>query len=215
LTASYLRFEGENNPLQKGLEHTELLAHRGKVVYTRPMGEQAQVLATLVPPFSPMESVGAPPERASLAVSHTDLPLAIWNAYGKGHAMYLPFSLSRLINEYKLGEHYQLLANAIDMALGEEKFIEVSSYHGLQLTVFEKENTLLVHLVNGVGRRPLATNIPLHDIEVKLSTRGRSVKEVRQLLSGKALRHETIDGKLIIKVPLLEIWECLLIEFDV
>jgi hypothetical protein len=214
LTASYLRFEGDNNPLQKGLEHTELLAHRGKVVYTRPAGANTQVLATLVPPFSPMESVGAPPERASLAVSHTDLPLALWNPAGKGHAMYIPFSLSHLINEYKLGEHYQLLSNAIDMTLGDDKLIEVSSYQGLQMTMFEKGTTQLVHLVNGVGRRPLANNIPLHEIELKLRLNGRKVKAVRQLISGEPLTYAANDGKLAITVPKLDIWECLLIEFE-
>jgi hypothetical protein len=213
LTASYLRFEGDDNPLQKGLEHTALIAHRGKVIYSRPAGEHTQVLATLVPPFSPLESVGAPPERASLPVSHTDLPLAIWNPSGKGHAMYLPFSLSHLINEYKLGEHYQLLSNALDMALGEDKFIEISNVQGLQLTVFEKANTLLVHLVNGVGRRPLSTNIPLHDIILKLKLEDRSVQAVRQLISGQALSYEILEGKLTIHVPQLDIWECLLIEF--
>jgi hypothetical protein len=217
LTASYLRFEridGENNPLQKGLEHTELIAHRGKVVYCKPIGADTEVLATLVPPFSPLESVGAPPERASLPVSHTDLPLALWNPSGKGYAMYLPFSLSHLINEYKLGEHYQLLSNAIDMALGEHKWIEISSIQGLQMTLFEKGNALLIHLVNGVGRRPLATNIPLHDIVIKLRIEHKSVKEVSQLISGKTLRYQADDGKLTISVPQLDIWECLWIEFN-
>jgi hypothetical protein len=213
LTASYLRFEGANNPLQKGLEHTELIAHRGKVVYVKPVGADTQVLATLVPPFSPLESVGAPPERASLPVSHTDLPLAIWSPAGKGHALYLPFSLSYLINEFKLGEHYQILSNAIDMALGEDKFIEVSNYQGLQMTLFEKNNTLLVHLVNGVGRRPLSTNIPLHQIEVNVRLNGKSVKAVRPLISEQPLSFESDNGKLTIKVPKLDIWECLLIEF--
>ncbi|NHN28910.1 alpha-amylase family protein [Paenibacillus agricola] len=217
LTASYLRFErseGASNPLQKGLEHTELIAHRGKVVYVRPVGVQSQVLATLVPPFSPMESVGAPPERASLPVSHTDLPLAVWNQAGKGHAMYMPFSLSHLINEYKLGEHYQLLSNAIDMALGEHKFIEISNIQGLQMTLFEKGNTLLIHLVNGVGRRPLSSNIPLHDIALSLKIDGRRVKQVSQLISGEALSYQEAAGRLAISVPRLTIWECLLIEFE-
>jgi hypothetical protein len=214
LTASYLRFEGADNPLQKGLEHTEIIAHRGKVLYVEPNGTDVQVLATLVPPFSPLESVGAPPERASLPVSHTDLPLAIWNAAGNGHVLYMPFSLSHLINEYKLGEHYQLLSNAIDMALGEDKFIEVSNYQGLQMTVFEKNNTLLVHLVNGVGRRPLATNIPLHEIEVKVKLDGRKVKAVRQLILDQPLSFESNGNKLVVTVPKLDIWECLCIELE-
>lgn len=51
LTAAYLRFEGANNPLQIGLEDTELIPHRGKVHYTKPINAKSSVLATLVPPF--------------------------------------------------------------------------------------------------------------------------------------------------------------------
>lgn len=63
LAASYLRFEGRQ--LQKGLESTELLPHRGKTWYILPK-DGAQTLATLVPPFAPLDAVGSPPERASL-----------------------------------------------------------------------------------------------------------------------------------------------------
>ncbi|MEK3721574.1 hypothetical protein [Paenibacillus sp. FSL H8-0034] len=214
LTASYLRFEGDNNPLQKGMEHTGLIAHRGKVMYVKPIGSDTQVLATLVPPFSPLESVGAPPERASLPVSHTDLPLVTRNRIGTGQAVYMPFSLSHLINEFKLGEHYQLLSNVIDMALGDDKLIEISNIHGLQMTVFAKSNTMLIHLVNGVGKRPLATNIPLHDIEVRLKLDDRKVTQIRQLISDQALTSTVTDGKLAITIPRLDIWECLFIEFE-
>ncbi|MDD9267175.1 family 10 glycosylhydrolase [Paenibacillus sp. GCM10023248] len=212
LKASYLRFEGAGNPLQKGLEQTELIAHRGKVVYTRPADAGTEVLATLVPPFSPMESVGAPPERASLAVSHTDIPLALLAASGQGRALYFPFSLSHLINEFKLDEHYQLLANSIDLALGEEKLLETSHYQGLQVTAFKKDDNLLVHLVNGAGRRPLSTHLPLYGIHAKLRLNGRSVKSVRPLIGEEPLEYSVSEGMLHVRVPELQIWECLLIE---
>ncbi|WP_248926968.1 alpha-amylase family protein [Paenibacillus hamazuiensis] len=215
LAASYLRFEGQGNPLQKGLEQTELIAHRGKVVYCRPDGAGCEVLATLVPPFSPLESVGAPPERASLPVSHTDLPLALLNRYGQGTVLYMPFSLSHLINEYKLGEHYQLLENAIGIGLGETRELRVTGYHGLQATLFAKGNNRLVHLVNGVGRRPLATAIPLHDIEVELRLPADAkVTQVRQIISGSPLEYRVEQDRLFLTVPRLDVWECLLVECD-
>jgi hypothetical protein len=214
LMASYLRFEGDFNPLQKELESTELIAHRGRVTYTKASGPSAQVLATLVPPFSPLESVGAPPERASLPVSHTDIPLAIINKTGKGHTLYLPFSLSGLINEYKLGEHYQFLTNAVDMALGRDKFIEVTHVQGLQVTLFENQGRLLIHLVNGVGRRPLATTTPLHHIEVRLRLNGTQVKEVKQLISDQTLDSNADQEHVTITVPRLDVWECIMIQLE-
>ena len=213
LIASYLRFEGEKNPLQKNLEDTELLAHRGKVVYCKPK-DGVKVLATLVPPFSPLESVGAPPERASLPVARTDIPLCTMNPYGQGIALFLPFSLSHLINEFKLEEHYMLLANVIDTLLGEDKFIEVTNYQGLQLTVFKKGRQFIIHLVNGAGRRPLTTNIPLYHIKIKLKlSPGESVHRVRRLISDRDAMFIQEGQQLEVTLPELKVWESLLIEW--
>lgn len=212
LIASYLRFEGINNPLQNNLEETELIAHRGNVVYCTAK-DGVKVLATLVPPFSPLESVGAPPERASLPVSHSDIPLCTINNYGQGKVLFLPFSLSHLINEYKLEEHYILLSNTIDILLGEDKFIQVSNYQGLQLTVFKKEQHIIVNLVNGAGRRPLSSNIPLHDITITLQLKSHEiVQKVRGLISDQELVFTQKGQNLVFTLSELKVWESLLIE---
>ncbi|MFS0725534.1 beta-galactosidase trimerization domain-containing protein [Paenibacillus sp. 1P07SE] len=213
LLASYLRFEptsqGEN-PLQSGLEETELIAHRGVVTYCRPLDDESEVLATLVPPFSPLESVGAPPERASLPVPHSDLPLALRRPRGAGSTLYFPFQLSRLINEYKLGEHYQLLSNSVVSLLGEERQVRVTAYQGLQITLFRKDKDWLLHLVNGAGRRPLATMLPLHDIEIELKLPGTD-SEYRAdcLIGGTGLDLERRGDSVYLTLPRLEVWECI------
>ncbi|SDD89819.1 Hypothetical glycosyl hydrolase 6 [Paenibacillus sp. UNCCL117] len=215
LTASYLRFEGKHNPLQAGLEETELIAHRGRVVYCRPESASCRVLATLVPPFSPLESVGAPPERASLPVSHTDLPLALLNRTGTGGVLYFPFSVSHLINEYKLEEHYKLVENGIHLALGEERLLRITSYQGLQVTLFRKDGDLLLHLVNGAGRRPLRTTLPLHDLEVELLVEHPSgTYRVQPLIEGQELASRIEEGRLRFTVPRLDVWECIRISLD-
>jgi hypothetical protein len=214
LEASYLRFEGERNLLQRGMEDTELIPHRGQVVYCQPAGPDTIVLATLVPPFSPMDSVGAPPERASMLVDRTDLPLALLHQYGQGKVLYFPFKLSQLINEYRLGEHYQLLANGIDLALGGERFIHVTPYSGLQVTVFRKEQEILVHLVNGAGRRPLSTTLPLHNIEVILRIPHEKVEEVSQLISKDPLTFDGLYSSIRFTIPVLKVWECISIRLQ-
>lgn len=224
LTASYLRFEGEDNPLRRGLEKTRLIAHRGRVQYVKQAdGADCRVLATLVPPFSPMESVGAPPERASLPVSRTDLPLAILHrpeiapsSPSPGGTLYFPFSLSRLVNEYKLEEHYRLAENGIGLALGEKALIRITPVTGLQLMVFRKGTDLLLHFVNGAGRRPLTSTIPLHGIEVELSLKElqwSGVRELVPLLSGQGpLPSTTENGLLRFTLPPLDSWECVLLR---
>ncbi|GBF78080.1 hypothetical protein PA598K_06683 [Paenibacillus sp. 598K] len=214
LIASYLRFEPQSdgaNPLQAGLEATELIAHRGIVAYCWPQDAQTEVLATLVPPFSPLESVGAPPERASLPVSHTDLPLALRRRHGAGSALYLPFQLSRLLHEYKLGEHYQLLANAVDWLLGEQRHIRVTPYPGLQITLFRKGETWLLHLVNGAGRRPLTATLPLHDIEIdlRLPLSPGELRAERLIGGGSWAVNRSSDGELRLTLPRLDVWECI------
>lgn len=214
LIASYLRFEGTHNPLQKNLEETELIAHRGNVVYCTPK-DGVKVLATLVPPFSPLESVGAPPERASLPVSHSDIPLCTLNNYGQGKVLFLPFSLSKLINEYKLEEHYILLSNTIDKLLGEDKFIQVTNYQGLQLTVFRKDHHIIVNLVNGAGRRPLSGNIPLHDITTTLKLKSHeTARNIRGLISDQEIVFTQKGQNLVFTLSELKVWESLLIELE-
>jgi len=209
LAASYLRFEGEpaSNPLQRELEETELIAHRGRVVYCEPAG--AETLATLVPPFSPLDSVGAPPERASMLVDRTDLPLALDAKHGAGRIVYFPFSLSGLLTEYRLAEHYTLLRNAVDYAVGAEKAVRVTPIAGLQTTAFRKDGELLLHFVNGVGRRPLGTTIPLRGIEAELRLPdGAKVVSARELLSGEELAVVRDGAAARFTLPELGVWEC-------
>ncbi len=223
LVASYLRIEDGEPLLRQGFEDTEWIAHRGRVIYTRP--ERAETLATLVPPFSPLESVGAPPERASHAVDRTDIPLLMRSTAGKGRAWYFPFSLSHLINAYRLGEHYRLIGNVLDAALGGDRLLRVTPYPGLQATAYRiaqlsqahgQGQGLLVHLVNGAGRRPLAAALPLHEVELDIRLpEGVEASGVcvEALLGGVSLPYSIAEGRLRTTVKQLDVWECLAITY--
>ncbi len=215
LVASYLRFEGSSNPLQTGgLEETELIPLRGQVVYCRPQ-QNVEVLLTLVPPFSPLESVGAPPERASLPVSHTDIPMCILNRYGDGKVVYLPFKLSFLINEFKLNEHYTVLSNAVKLLLGEDNMLTVSRIHGLQVSVLQREQGYLINLVNGVGQRPLSTNVPLHNIKVRMKLEdGQKAAAVRQVIDSKEVDFQQDGRHIEFVVEQVDVWEALYVELS-
>lgn len=208
LIASYLRFEQAGEPLRLG-ELPSLIAHRGRVTYCHPIAD-TEVLATLVPPFSPLESVGAPPERASLAVSQTDLPLITSHASGKGRVLLLTFSLSSLLNEFRLGEHYLLLQSLIRYLNQEGPEIDVSHSPGLQVSSFRKENGLLIHLVNGCGRRPLTANVPLHGltVTVKQDPKQPFVK-AEALQANQELQIVQEGGYIKMHLPPLSLWETL------
>jgi len=213
LAASYFRFEGDDHPLRRGLEETELLAHRGTVWYCEPE-PATRVLATLVPPFSPLDGVGAPPERASMSVSRTDIPLCCLHRYEAGQAAYFPTSFSHLLYEFRLEEHLVLLSNLIDTLMGGKRPVRVTNVQGLQLAAFCKENQLIVNLVNGAGRRPLTTTIPLRQLILEIDLRpGQSVERVMHLISGAEPRYAVEGRTLKIEVPELNVWESVLITF--
>ncbi|MHA7964735.1 beta-galactosidase [Paenibacillus sp. CAU 1782] len=214
LAASYLRFGDlpDGNPLQAGMEETELIPHRGRVVYCKPK-PGTEVLATLVPPFSPLESVGAPPERASLSVERTDIPLALRHVIGAGGLFYLPFSFSWLLDEFKLGEHYRLMDNLIGAAVSGQRLLKVTNVTGLQVTIFSKDNGLLLHFVNGTGRRPLTDAIPLHGIEVALPlSLLPGAVSVKGLLENGELPFQASENELRFTIPRIDIWEAVKIS---
>jgi hypothetical protein len=139
--------------------------------------------------------------------------LCVLNQYGNGRALFIPISLGKLIAEFRLEEHYLLMANAVNLLLGEANFLRITPYQGLQVTTFTKGKNILVNLVNGSGSRPLQQNIPLHDLELELKTdNGSTVKNVRQLISGGDLKFQNHKNTVKIVIPRLDIWECLLIE---
>jgi len=218
LTACYIRFEGTDNPVQRGMEETELIPLRGKVTYVRPR-TTAKVLSTLVPPFSPLEAVGAPPERASFSVSHTDIPLCLFNEWGKGKVLTLLFPLGSLIGEYRLSEHFRYARNAVDLLIGRDTRVRFKPQPGLQVSVFQKEEKLVIHLVNGAGKRPLMENIPLYNVQMEVMldwSGGRREKlgSVRQLLGDESPIYEQTLNIIKITVPVVKVWECIIVEIQ-
>jgi len=214
LAASYFRFGKDCGSLQKGLEDTPLIPHRGEVAYCSPEAD-AQVLATLVPPFAPIDAVGAPPERASILTPKTDLPLCTLHRYGKGTALFLPFKLSMLAQDYKLSEHYQLMRNCVDLLLGKSKKFNMNIVNGLQAMMYEKENKILIHFVNGIGQRPLATTIPFHNLNftVKLEE-NEKIKSVISCIAEEEVSYRYENNMLYCTLPLLEVWDMIKIEIE-
>jgi len=214
LAASYLRLEEKNNKLQNGFENTPLLPHRGTAAYCRTR-ENVKVLATLVPPFAPLDAVGAPPERATILTPYTDIPMIILNQYGKGRVLLLTFQMGMLIREYKLNEHYLLMKNCIEMLTGEDNIFSMDRVNGIQVHMYKKNNYLLIHFVNGIGQRPLVNNVPYIDLNfsVKLNKNSR-VKSVRSCIADEDIRYSVRDSVLKCTLGKLCVWDMIAIEIQ-
>lgn len=211
MRASYLRFEGER--LSDGFERTPVIAHRGVVQYAeRKPG--CEMLASFVPPFSPMEGVGAPPERASIMNPQTDIPLVTLNRYGRGQAMYVAFSFSALVKEFRLAEFYKLAENIVYTLLGGALNVQCSHINGLQMICYQTEGKALVHLVNGVGQRPLANNVPLYGLEVKVKLpQGAQSAVCHCAISKKQLEVSAQGEWAVAKLDRLDVWDMLVFEW--
>ncbi len=212
LLACYLRFP-DGSPLMEGFGETRYIPLRGVVGYCTPK-HGANVLATLIPPFAPLDSVGAPPERASLATNSTETPLLVESSFGKGSVLFVPFQAARLVTGYGMRDNIQFLANCVDRISGDQKRIATDAPMGVQMSAFEKDNVLLVHLINGIGQRPLMECVPCANIGVTVKIpAGKTVASVKSLLAKRDAAWKAEDGVLKMTVPLLEVWEAVRVEF--
>jgi hypothetical protein len=202
--ASYLRPE----PAWAGLsdELPPLIAMRGKVWIFKPAAG-SRMLASFVPPFAPLEAVGAPPERASIPTPNTRIPLIIERTYGKGRVLTLTFQLNHLIEEFGLYEHILLASSLFDLCVG-DRSLDITPFPGLTANLFEKPDLLLLELVNGAGKRPLTGCTPLRGLSVSVKLpRGKQAVKTARLFDGEELAFTQGGGKVDFAVDRLDVWE--------
>ncbi len=214
LTAAYWQFEPAGRDMQEGCRLPPLLPYRGKTAYLTPEKGTA-VLATLVPPFAPLHAVGAPPERASMLVEHTDIPLALVHGAGKGKVLTLPFPMSELAAAYRLGEHRTLVRGLLEtLAEGRLSFRSVP-VNGLQMYAYQKEGKRLVHLLNGIGQRPLMDTVPYGGAAFSIRLpKGKRVKEIQMALTGSGAGYTQSGEWLMVTVNRLEFWDMAVITLE-
>lgn len=194
------------------LENTPLLPFRGKVA--RSHCTAAESLANLVPSFAPLEAVGAPPERASILTKDTDIPLITENKPGSGYALYLSFSLAHLIESFELAQHFQL-ADTLFSRLIEDKSVKVTNYPGLTVHAYKGENNIIMHLVNGAGKRPLQKAMPLYGIDVSVTLPSDSTPvSVINLLETENLKFNADGTVLRFTVPEIKVMQSISIQIE-
>lgn len=210
LEAAYVRLETEF--FKEATGSTELIPLKGKVCYCHALSN-ACVHATFVPPFAPKQVTGAPPERASLLVSHTDFPLCIESAYQKGKVVYLPFSIGALAAETGLQDFESFLNACISLLLEKRFRLRLSELGPIMVSTFEQDNQQLIHLINAIGARPLKRVITCHNFVIQKDWDEKNPpKSVVGKISGQALPWKLEDNTLIITVPRLETWEMICIS---
>lgn len=212
LAASYLRIEPSDAGIQEKIGACELVPLRGKVGYSHAK-DSSLVLATWIPPFASVETAGFPPERASLPVSHTDIPLCVVSSHGKGRVMFLPYEPSRMIREYGMKDMFTMMEGYVDYMLGRDRKIRIDAPSRVISTVFARENIQMIHLINGIGQRPLQDTIPCYKIRVSVKLDGRKVASVDSRIAGEDVAWECSGEELLITLARLEVWDMLRISY--
>jgi len=200
---SYLRLTQENgtyHPILKGLENTTRIING---IYR--LGIQANIEfpspLTLIPsyPDLPMEHV-YPRE------PETDIREIYLCEIGESRIVYFPWDIDRTFWEILSPDHGKLIRNAVQWALKEEQAVKVQGQGILDITVWQQQQSMTVHLVNFTNpmmmKGPFRELIPLHDQKVRIQIPpGRKVIKAHLLVSGIAPEYEVADGKIELVVP--------------
>lgn len=212
LQASYIL--PRKNDLGQNPESTSLLPFAGKTLYLTAL-EDADVLLTLVPPFAPSDAVGAPPERATILCLETDIPLCLASGKEGQKVMCLPFHLSEMAIYYGLADHYQLVTNLLRYLCSDSIRLTSNAPRGTYISLYEnKAGDYLVHIVNGVGERPLHQNIMLYEIEIEIKLARRREVNLAEAMFGAGVSHVIRGTKLLLKIERVDYWELVRVQFS-
>ncbi len=204
LQNSYLRIKkdpvtNQFHPILKGLEDAYRIingTHRVKVSAKQSFPSPVTFIPSY--PDLPMEDVYP-------RVTDTDTREVYLRETGKGRVAYIPWDIDRSFWQILSKDHGRLLANIIRWALHEESIVEVKAPGVIDVTVWEQEHSMTVHLVNLTNpmmmKGPFRELIPV-DAEVTVSIpAGKKPASVHLLISGKNPVYEMKNGKLHIKIP--------------
>ena len=203
---SYLTLNGEpgaRHPILAGLDYAERIINGGYRVKVRPAVLIPDAPLTLVPPYPdlPMEEV-YPRE------PKTDIPEVYLQEKGASRIVYFPWDISRIFWEILNVDHGKLLANAVTWASNEAPPVTVTGPGVLDVTVWQQQKSITVHLVNLTNpmmmRGPFRELLPVGEQQVILRLPNcRSARRVHLLRSGQTLEAEFGPGWIKVTVPLV------------
>ena len=213
ISAAYGVLEEEDGSLSDRLWETLYIPVKGDVLYVK-KNDGAKIRMTLVPPFAPADGVGAPPERASLPVSRTRIPLILDNTVGKGRVVSCFFGLSGLIRQIGLEDWKILFENCLSyLADGKGEAEARELPEGVFFYPYRTPEGYLVHLVNGIGERPLRSCQPCHGLCFGLRVGQRDVESVDCVLEDIKVQWRRDGEMLTVTLECLHVWQLIRIKW--
>jgi hypothetical protein len=215
---SYLAIERDPfsrvfHPLLAGLEDAGRIINgvkRVKVETTTPL---PYAPLTLVPsyPDLPMEMVWP-------RVNQTDIPELYIHQIGEGRVVYFPWDIDRSFWEVLSVDHGKLLTNAVDWATNEERPVTVTGQGVLDVTVWQQQKSMTVHLVNLTNpmmmKGPIRELIAVGEQVVRLQVpEEKQITRVHLLRAGISPDVQFERGAITVRVPSVLDHEVVAVDF--
>ena len=143
--------------------------------------------------------------------SATAYPGLVVKPVGQGRGIYFAGSFGESYQAFGFLQYEQVMADLLRAALGGRPQLLTNAPSTLQMELWQKENQLLLHLVNNSGdmRRPIDAILPLPDLEIRLGgVRAAGVHSARHapVAFGQA------GADLVLRLSLKEQYDILIID---
>jgi hypothetical protein len=172
------------HPLVAGLEVA------GRIINGTRRVKVETTAAYPAPPLTLIESYpDLPMEMVWPRVPDSDIPQVYARRHGNGRVVYFPWDIDRAFWDVLCVDHGRLIGNAVLWATNEDQPATVTGPGVLDVTVWQQEKSMTVHLVNLTNpmmlRGPIRELIPISEQTVRLRVPScRRVERVRLLRAG-------------------------------
>ena len=203
------------HPILQGFDETDIIPFGGQIYPVTYRGSSPmQAIATLVPPFPiyPPEFSYMEPENRQ-----TDIPviMAGQTPYG-GKVVYFAGDIDRRYGQANLGDHGDLLANAIRWTVDGQLPFSVTAPGYLDCRLYRQEGRLLLHLVNltHANQQPgfVEQICPLHQVEVAIAVPDTGISAMTLQVADQAVAFDQRDGFVHLVIEKLEDHELVVIH---
>jgi hypothetical protein len=203
---SYLRLEpergkGKRHPLLGGLEEAERIVNAVRRADVAATARFPEMPLTLIPSYPDL-----PMEKVYPRVPRTDVGQVYARQTSTGRVVYFPGDIDRTFWEVLGVDHFKLLRNAVLWATNEEPVVSVSGPGVLDVTVWQQQNSLTVHLVNLTNpmlmKGPVRELLPAGPQKVRLRLpEGARARQVRLLAADRNPGVSRSGQYLVVTVP--------------
>ncbi|MBB4122466.1 alpha-amylase family protein [Martelella radicis] len=209
---TYIALSGEH-PVSAGYEGAARIIGGTKLAEVETLaGTETPFISIPDFPDLPMEEVYPREEPRGAAVITRETEAG-------GRTVYIPWNIGGIFWEVLAADHQRLIENAVRWALGARPRVSVSGHSVLDIAARQSADTFAVLLFNLTNpmmlKGPTREFFPVgaHSVSIVMPE-GRSVADVRLLISGQTANYRIADGKVEVDVPAIALMEAVEVHWS-